>query len=311
MPRRSRDLARRSGGGRRAARAAAVIVATQPPAGKFAMAGACERIELIGCGGTGAALAELLARAIHGHRLRCRLRLWDGDRVEPANLDRQRFAPEDLGRNKAACLALRLSGQLGLAVTAVERHFGKPDKPDRELEREDLCGELVITCTDSLASRRQVATWLTSMRSIGGGVAMRPVRWWLDIGNELTAGQAILGNSHDRKELALVADGWNKLPYAPHVPDAAAVNPAILKTRRERLEPSCAAMPFHQQALGVNDMAALAGWTLAAQVLLTPQRIGAHAIYFDAAAGRMLPRLITRDLYDPWKTATENTETRK
>jgi PRTRC genetic system ThiF family protein len=303
MPRRSTNRRTRLSGKRPAKPAAKTAPAAQLDV-KPSICGACARIDLIGCGGTGAALAELLARAIHGHHLDCRLRIWDGDRVDEANLDRQRFAPEDLGQNKASCLAMRLNGQIGIAVSAVEGHFDGKNVitgfHDGTMDADDLMGELVITCTDNLASRRRVARYLHSFRHIGGGVGMRPVRWWLDVGNELAAGQAILGNTHDGKELAAMAAQWSQMPYAVHVPDAAAINRAILGKGRERIEPSCAAMPFARQALGVNDMAALAAWTLAAQVLLTPQQIRTHAIYFDAAAGRMLPRAITRDLYAPW-----------
>jgi PRTRC genetic system ThiF family protein len=294
-----------------------VAVIVPPPVdAKPAFCGDCNRVELIGCGGTGAALAELLARAIHGFRLDCSLRIWDGDRVEEANLDRQRFSPEDLGQNKAACLALRLAGQLGIAVTAVEWHFDGSSAPNMaDRSNASILGELVITCTDTLASRRRVATYLESFQHIGGGAGIRPARWWLDVGNELSTGQAILGNRHDPAALAweIAADHWTRLPYAGHVPNVAAVNPAVLAKGRERKANSCATTPFAQQALGVNDMAALAAWTLAAQILVPSRnrKVRTHAIWFDAAAGRMLPRLITRDLYEPWadlKTAAAGNE---
>ena len=55
---------------------------------------------LIGCGGIGGEVGVGLARKGVGQ-----ITLFDHDSVEPSNLARQQFGPEDVGRNKAMALA--------------------------------------------------------------------------------------------------------------------------------------------------------------------------------------------------------------
>jgi hypothetical protein len=255
---------------------------------------------LAGCGGTGAILAEHLARMISGYRLRCLLFLVDGDAVEEANLARQQFLPEELGVNKAEALATRLSAQLAVPLSAVCRPLGEfpacadeDEMPTTHRGAQMAC-DLLITATDSLHSRRLAAEMGQEVDGHGGRW-----RYWLDVGNEAVTGQAILGTTHDAGRLAEVHAYWDRHTYCPDLPDAAAVNPAMLKARPGRREASCATMPFSTQGFGVNAAAALAAACIAKQVLVDGQ-VTTPQIWFDVAAGRMLPKAITRELYQPW-----------
>ncbi len=239
-------------------------------------------VALIGCGGTGSILAEHLARMIAGYRLGCELTLWDGDRVERANIARQNFARHEIGANKAEALALRLSGQFGLTIAARGRHVDR---------HETMPTGLVITCTDTLHSRRIVAE-----RS---AVALCP-REWLDVGNELHHGQAVLGTTHSAEALRCAFHNFGRRPYVDALPDIAALSPKILTARRAPAQASCADQPFRHQGFGVNAMAALAAAMIAKQALVD-REVRTSAIYFDVAEGRMLPRPITRDLLLPWR----------
>ena len=62
-----------------------------------------QRVLLVGAGGIGSHLTDLLCRGLHGHALD--LTLMDGDVVEERNLAHQRFQPNDIGRAKADVLA--------------------------------------------------------------------------------------------------------------------------------------------------------------------------------------------------------------
>lgn len=278
----------------------------------------------------------------------CKLRLWDGDTVEPANITRQAFLPCELGANKAEALALRLTGQFGLSVTAVAEHLTEKrlradtkarDTYGRHTAGEPLAGSLVITCTDNMASRRLVAR-------VHEG-------WWLDVGNTMTVGQAVLGCTHRPETLGRTVREWGNgvvrmpepepaplssrdirvtgtlsgmwrgmkirrapaPPIAPELvplvglhrveilPDLAAVDPTLMTSRRSGpAGPSCAAMPFAVQGFAVNEMAALAAASLA-KALLVDGRLTSGAVFFDAAAGRMTPRPITRDWFEIGKAA--------
>ena len=89
------------------------------------------------------------------------------------------------------------------------------------------------------------------------------------------------------------------MTYCPELPDSAAVNPRILSARPGRGDASCAAMPFASQGFGVNAAAALAAAMLAKQLLVDGQ-VKTARIWFDVAAGRMLPKRVDRDLFAPW-----------
>jgi hypothetical protein len=278
------------------------------------------RIELIGCGGTGARLAELLCRMIVGFQMPAMgLRLWDGDTVEQANIARQNFEPCEIGWNKAAALALRLSGRFAIDVAAVGEHFSEKilrqenaarDRYSRQRPGAALSGSLVITCTDNLASRRLVA-------QLHQG-------WWLDVGNGLSTGQAVLGCTHDPAALAKVSAKWADNMIRPEtadfrgdlrpfvgmhrmeiLPDMAGVDPSLMRSRKAGpVGPSCAAMPFAAQGFGVNETAALAAASLV-KALLVDGQLTFGAVFFDAASGRMTPRPITRDWYQLHRPAKQ------
>lgn len=240
------------------------------------------KVTVVGCGGTGSILAEHLARMISGYRLEVEIELIDGDVVEEANIYRQNFRFDDIGQNKAEALALRLSAQFGLEISA-RGGF---------LERNMLFStDLTISCTDTLHSRRIVDSCLGG--SWGG--------LWLDLGNEENHGQAVIGNTRDKADLRRSFWRWGHNPCEANLPTIAALNPRILKARTTKSKASCANMPFEQQGFGVNAMAALAGSKIAKEVLVDGQ-VRTAAIYFNVADGKMIPRRITRDLYRPWKS---------
>jgi len=249
---------------------------TQAPTRTLPIGGISD-IQLIGCGGTGAILAEHLCRMIVGFRLKTSLTLWDGDRVEVANIVRQNFQPYEVGANKAQTLALRLAGQFGIEVTAQQDY----------LKRLPPWGDcLIITCTDTLQSRRIVAESMPS--------------FWLDVGNERHHGQAIFGTTHIADRLRVVFWNFNRRPHAVDLPDIAALNPQILKARKTRTKAGCADQPFRYQGFGINAMAALAAAILTKQIIVDGS-VSLAGFYFDISDGRMLPRLITQDLFSSWK----------
>ena len=60
---------------------------------------------LVGVGGIGTQLAELLVAALRRVNLRGDITLMDADIVEASNLGHQRFTAKDVGRPKVVCLA--------------------------------------------------------------------------------------------------------------------------------------------------------------------------------------------------------------
>jgi hypothetical protein len=101
------------------------------------------------------------------------VRVIDPDTVSEANIGRQMFSPSDVGLPKATVLVHRINMFFGLdwaAHRATYQNVGHP-------------GDIVIGCVDTAAARRSIAT----------AVKGRWDGYWLDLGNEESTGQVVLG----------------------------------------------------------------------------------------------------------------------
>lgn len=107
------------------------------------------RVAVIGLGGLGGAVVEILARAGVGA-----LVLMDGDRFEAHNLNRQLFSDEtQLGRSKATVAAQRVSAvNSTVQVTALAEYISDTNAAERLAD----C-RLVIDCLDNVEARFVVA----------------------------------------------------------------------------------------------------------------------------------------------------------
>ena len=135
-------------------------------------------VTIAGLGGTGAFLAEDLARLLSVHLgWRVHIHLVDHDRVEIQNTHRQAFAARDLDKYKAQVVAERLVRQFPIEVSvslAPYDHLRDAPHPRRHDEQPRLA--LLIGCVDNPNARRELARTLESM-PYGGGANI----WWLDL----------------------------------------------------------------------------------------------------------------------------------
>ena len=124
---------------------------------------------LVGVGGIGTQLAELLVAALRRVDLRGEITLMDADVVEASNLGHQRYTAEDVGRPKVAALAQRLDDEgSALRVNAVVENLRR---------EEQVTGyDLVVVCVDRPAPRRLVhgldTRWLDVRCSGDGWMAL-------------------------------------------------------------------------------------------------------------------------------------------
>ena len=157
-------------------------------------------VVLIGCGGTGSQMLTGLAqmhatiRALNHEALltqdpaaacRCRglrVTVYDPDVVTQFNVGRQLFYEADLGMNKALCLVSRVNMAYGTQWVAVPEEY-----LDQAGSTRSLSTQIVISCTDTAKSRRELHTYLwkhsQSLRT----------HYWLDCANLATVGQVVLG----------------------------------------------------------------------------------------------------------------------
>ena len=145
-------------------------------------------ITVVGCGGTGGFVAEGLCRLFQGRE--ATIVLVDHDRVEPHNLLRQNFFPEDVGRFKSQALADRLARAyrrpVGYSVYAFREEDAHPHG-HRYPGLPTYGSALLIGCADNAAARRAMA------ESLPGD----PRRWLIDAGNDTNWGQVLIGNVAD------------------------------------------------------------------------------------------------------------------
>jgi PRTRC genetic system ThiF family protein len=138
------------------------------------------RITVVGCGGTGSAVASGLpylhqAMLALGHPGGLDVTLVDGDRISRINCVRQPFSESEIGLHKATVLATRINLCWGLGWK------GEPHFLDEGWREET---DIVIGCVDSRKARNMIL----------GSQAYWNSDYWLDLGNNASTGQFVLGS---------------------------------------------------------------------------------------------------------------------
>ena len=92
---------------------------------------------LVGAGGIGTQLSELLTAALRRVGLEGTITLMDADTVEASNLGHQRFTADDIGQPEVTCLARRLDDTTSsLRVKGVVENLRDEDQVrDYDLDR--------------------------------------------------------------------------------------------------------------------------------------------------------------------------------
>ena len=229
-----------------------------------------------GCGGTGGFAAESLCRLLTGRP--ATIILVDHDLVEPHNLLRQNFHPQDVGKHKSEALALRLAEKFGRTIgysTERFRYTGYHKFTGIERQRPGL----LIGCVDRADAREAMASWLTG----------RGNQWLIDAGNGRDWGQVLIGNTMDpgAPEDGF-ADGVCTMLPAPTVQ-----RPDILTDAPETPpDTDCAA------AIDLEDQDPTINQTMAALVTATVYRIikgrcRFMSLYLDMEQGTLTPNYAT------------------
>lgn len=134
-------------------------------------------VTVVGCGGTGAFVAESLCRLLPGNAT---LLLVDHDLIEEENLTRQNFYHDELGEHKSEVLAIRLCRRFQRPVAYSTLPVSAAEIP--------LPG-IVIGCLDNGPARTAIAQKRGMMCAPYGYVS-----WWVDAGNGENFGQVLIGN---------------------------------------------------------------------------------------------------------------------
>lgn len=231
-------------------------------------------IVVVGCGGTGAFVAEGLCRLLGEARVT--LALVDHDRVEEHNLRRQAFYQRDLGRFKAEVVAERLSRDFGREIAYSVYPYGP--EVHHEFFRGLHSGEgIIVGCVDNAAARSSIAQ-----------VIQR--QWWLDAGNGEHSGQVLIGNTVRAEDLKGSFIEEEEICRA--LPTPSLQQPALLVPAPEPVPPpDCAeAVAAGDQSPTINQ--AMAALTLEFLSRFLVGKLTWMAAYLDLEAGSLRPVLI-------------------
>jgi PRTRC genetic system ThiF family protein len=232
------------------------------------------RVLIIGAGGTGSAIFLALpylhqAMKAWGHP-GLDVTIMDADTVSETNCVRQPFALTDVGQNKAIVLTNRVNLFWGTDWSASPARFSAKAMHD------DLYGfrgqgfDLVIGCVDSKASRKQIEEY----------AAKASVSYWLDLGNNASSGQFVLGQPKNAVNAKLKARLFTAAELYPEIVDT---------TTPESDLPSCSAIealerqePFINQTLAMQALAMLTQ-------LLRYGKTSYQGAFFNAKSGTTTP----------------------
>src|SRR5229473_2324801 len=222
------------------------------------------RVTVVGCGGTGSAIAAGLpylhqAMVALGHPYGLDVTFVDGDRISRANCVRQPFSVSEIGLYKATVLATRINLFWGLGWKATPRFLDEGWRGETDI---------LIGCVDSRKARN------TIMKS----QAYWNSQYWLDLGNNADSGQFVLGQPDNR----------NAKNEGLRLPTVADLFPEIVDPKMDKKDrlPSCSAIealqrqePFVNQTLAYQALAMLAR-------LFRYGRLSYHGSFINLVSGR-------------------------
>lgn len=220
------------------------------------------KVTLIGAGGNGSEALDILAQ-FHttmislGHPYGLEVTVYDGSVVREPNLVRQKFWPSDLGQFKSVALVNRYNMFLGTTWKAVPRDF----------TRDDPVGNsgIIITAVDLPSVRTFISLSKPDF----------PV-YWLDLGNETSHGQAVLGLLSKSKKLA------------KRYPNVALVYPELPSLADDPSKSCSVAESIAKQDVLVNRTVTTAGMNMLWQ-LLRKGSVDFNGVVVDLNSGTQLP----------------------
>jgi PRTRC genetic system ThiF family protein len=231
------------------------------------------RLLVVGCGGNGSAFASGLpylhqALRAFGHPGGLDVTLIDPDTVSETNCVRQPFCRSEIGLAKAIVLAHRTNLFWGLDWQGMRLDIQQVAK-SAEID-------FVIGCVDTRKARRAINKWALAAR----------VLYWLDLGNNASSGQFVLGqpnnqiNRKKKNRLPTVAECYSEIVSPDdRDDDQPACSAAAALTRQE---------PFINQNLAYQALAMLGQ-------LLRHGSLRYHGGFCNLVTGQSVPLPIRPD----------------
>lgn len=238
------------------------------------------RVVLIGCGGNGSAILNILpdihnALIAWGDSYGLDVTVMDHDTVSPTNCVRQPFGTADIGLNKAEVLVNRINLFHGFNWKAIPKAFDR----FRQIRKNQVHSfeevdeiDFVISCVDTKKARAEMHQVFFSDQGMWSRT-----RFWLDLGNGSDSGQFVLGQPRNKV---------NRID-SKRLPTVTELFPSIMDINAgEDDMPSCsAAEALDRQEPGINKSLAAASLVMLCQ-LLRYHQIEYHGAFFNGKTGR-------------------------
>jgi PRTRC genetic system ThiF family protein len=228
---------------------------------KLKSIGEKENIIIVGCGGTGAFVADGICRLLIGRQNQ--LILIDHDRVEDHNLKRQAFYTEDLGRFKSETLAKRLAANYNREIKYSVYPYSN-----------NSISGLTIGCVDNAAARKSISD---AQKYLQG--------WWIDAGNGQHSGQVIIGNSYSAAQLGESFDPAKNIVQKLPVPTIQQPSLLIPVPKTEQQQDCAEAVRDDEQSPVINQ--AMASLVLHFVHKLINGQLSWMGAYLDLEAGTL------------------------
>ena len=246
------------------------------------------RVLVIGAGGNGSAVLFGLPYLHHaliawGFANGLNVTVMDADTVSPTNCVRQPFGAADIGQNKATILINRVNLFHQLSWHSDETFFSQGTQNNTGSSYDNTV-DFVISCVDTRAARREMHEAFNNVMG-----PWRSVRYWLDIGNNASNGQFVLGqplncvNRRSKTRLRTVTELF----------------PSIMDTSLgEGPLPSCsAAEALERQEPFVNNVLATSALSMITRLMRYGQ-IDHQGAFYNAESGRSAPISIDPELLE-------------
>ena len=246
------------------------------------------RVLVIGAGGNGSAVLFGLPYLHHaliawGFADGLNVTVMDADTVSPTNCVRQPFGVADIGQNKATILINRINLFHQLSWHSDETFFSQGAQNNTGSSYDNTV-DFVISCVDTRAARRAMHEAFNNVMG-----PWRSVRYWLDIGNNASNGQFVLGqplncvNRRSKTRLRTVTELF----------------PSIMDTSLgEGPLPSCsAAEALERQEPFVNNVLATSALSMITRLMRYGQ-IDHQGAFYNAESGRSAPISIDPELLE-------------
>lgn len=189
-------------------------------------------VVIVGCGGNGSRLLNLIAQQAYSNRRIKKIILFDDDRVEVKNLSRQLFYEFEVGEFKAQALADRYNMLYGLNIISVNEKFSSAKFYSYFDRSVSTCNCVIFDCVDNKDGRiaveqvfKSYSNNISYVRSYNHRtIGMIKSLTVISCGNQKDHGQVHIGYKNDRFKFILNDDFYTNKSISTFYRYSSAIN---------------------------------------------------------------------------------------